>query len=205
MKTIQDYIAYVQLREGGLANGKNDKSSKNMCPTPLNGKYYHTNRGITYSTWVLVFGKYKNKRFLEMSDADWERVFYERFYNVIFHEELPNSILFWALEWGFMSGAKVAAKHLQLCINKSTTNLPGKLLKPDGVIGDLTIGRMKLIPEEQLFDALIQYRSDYFHFISDPENGKTDEERLQYFKNKGYLNGWLNRLNKFNKLFGPNH
>lgn len=205
MKTIEEYIAYVQLREGGLANGKNDKSSKNMCPTPLDGKYYHTNRGITYSTWVLVFGKYKNMRFLKMSDEDWNCVFYERFYNKIHHPELPLPFLYWCLEWGFMSGASTAVKHFQKCINLETINMPGKLLKIDGEIGALSIARMKLIPEDKLFEELIAYRADYFRFISDPVNGKTDEEKLQYFKNKSYVEGWLNRLNKFKRLFGPNH
>lgn len=80
--TKQQIMDMKRKLEGGLGRSKEDSASAHPCPTPYQGKTgWHTNKGITYNVWVSVFGRNNDKRFLNMSDADWEKVFTEKFWN----------------------------------------------------------------------------------------------------------------------------
>lgn len=74
--TKQQIIDMKKKLEGGLSRSTKDSAHKDPCPTPFNGKTgWHTNKGITYRVWKSVFGTNNDKRFLNMSDADWQTVF----------------------------------------------------------------------------------------------------------------------------------
>jgi hypothetical protein len=76
-KMTKKSLIDVKLKvEGGLTGNPNDSAAKKgFCPTLLDGKKYHTNKGVTYAVWKSIFGSGNDKRFLKMSHDDWVKVF----------------------------------------------------------------------------------------------------------------------------------
>lgn len=185
--------------EGGLSNSKKDAAASFMCPTPLNGKYYHTNKGITYKTWVSFFGKYKNMRFLEMTSEDWTVIMKKLYWDQCSGDSMPYQCAADVLvSWAWGSGVDSAVKQMQRMLNKM-----GGSLVCDGDIGPKTIAEIAKHDPVLFFRTAVETRESFFRFISDESNGKTTQQRVNYKNNASNLKGWLNRLAEFKKTFHP--
>lgn len=190
---------FIKKWEGGLSNSQADSAKSYPCPTPLNGKLYHTNMGITYAAWVARFGKYNNKRFLNMNDADWATIFKDLYWDPVNADIIPyESTAFILVAWAWGSGTVSAAEKFQRALNELGANLT-----VDGKIGPKTCAAIKEHDEVELFDKLCDVRERFFRYISDPANGKTPARKAQYQNNQKNLKGWLNRLSDFRKTFRP--
>lgn len=78
--TFDRLIKWKRDVEGDLSDDKSDTAYENgrgLCPTPKNGKKYHTNAGVTYKVWKNGYGSNKDKKFLAvpMTNEDWSIVF----------------------------------------------------------------------------------------------------------------------------------
>jgi lysozyme family protein len=187
MTLIEKYVKFTKKWEGGLSRDKSDSASSYPCPTPFNGKTgWHTNAGITYKTWVSFYGPENNARFYTMNAADWFKIFKKGYWDGVHGDSFTSqniAIFVTGMAWG--SGVKQAGKSLQVAINHC-----GLLCSIDGVIGIKTINAANSINPTQLFDELINERKRFFYAIATGKNAK-------------FLNGWLNRLNDYQKTFRP--
>lgn len=135
-------IPHVKKNEGGLADTLKDTNpAKNPSPikNPKTGLYYHTNKGIIWSTWV-AWSKKKGipvdaQRWYRMSDADWEDVMKTLFWDSIDGDKINSQaiaeILFEAV-WG-SGNAKSLIIYLQTYLRNAGYNIG-----VDGVMGKQT-------------------------------------------------------------------
>lgn len=183
--TLNDYIRICKKWEGGLSRDKDDSASKFPCPTPFKGQTgYHTNKGITYQSWVSVFGRNNDDRFFAMSDEDWFTIFDKNYFSQVkgkSFKTLNIAAMVTAIAWG--SGVSQGGKHLQRALNMLGANL-----KVDSIIGEKTLTAANNANQKQLFDTLLKVREDFFRAIAVGKNAK-------------FLKGWLNRLNDYRKEF----
>lgn len=201
MNDYRKLVPFIKKFEGGLSKSKNDAAAEMMCPTAVNGVLYHTNKGITYRTWVAHFGKYNNKRFINMNDEDWGTIFEKSFWNKINAENIPfESISFVLSTWCWGSGNVTGAIKFQEALNRL-----GAKIKADGSIGPKTCDAITAlnITERELFERLCDDRESFFRYISNPVNEKTPEKRVAYENNKANLAGWIRRLDEFRSTFRP--
>jgi lysozyme family protein len=200
MANHMNYVPFCKKWEGGLSRDLNDSAKSFPCPTSYNGKTgWHTNKGVTYKTWVNFFGTKKDARFFSMSDEDWGVIFKAGYWDkikgdLIIHQSIADVAVSWA--WG--SGSQTAIKQMQRTLGFSKAN-------QDGVIGPMTLGAINSANEAQLFAKACDVRESFFRFITDPQNTSDPKLKIQYQNNKKNLQGWLNRLNQFKKLFAPKH
>lgn len=186
---IEKYVAFTKKWEGGLSKDTSDSASKFPCPTPYKGiSGYHTNVGITYTVWRDFYGKNKDQRFFIMSSEDWFNVFKTLYWNTIRADEYTSqniAIFVTGMAWG--SGKSQAVTSLQRAISNC-----GVAIDKDGILGNTTIRLANSIEPRVLFDALVAERRRFFNAIGRPGS-----------KNNKFLQGWLRRLEDYNKTFRP--
>lgn len=185
---LNTYIKFIKKWEGGLSGDPSDSCSALYCPTLKDGKRYHTNMGICYSTWVDTFGHSNNVRFLDMNAEDWFKIFKRGYWDGVRADEFNSfsvAVIVTGMAWG--SGQRQAIKTLQQALN----NL-GKNVAIDGKIGLKTLAAANELNERILFDELIRLREAFFIAISKPGT-----------KNAKYRKGWLNRLSDYYDTFRP--
>jgi lysozyme family protein len=183
--TLNKVVLHTKKWEGGLSKDSTDTASSMYCPTPLNGVKYHTNKGVTYKTWVSIFGKNADNRFLKMSNDDWFKT-YQKYWNGVKASEMKHvniGIACAQFAWG--SGIYGGSKFIQKSLNKL-----GAKLKVDGKIGAQTIAQINKYPPSKLFNHLMKQRELFFYAIV--ENNPSQAK---------FLKGWLNRLNDFKETF----
>lgn len=187
--TLEDYIKVCKKYEGGLSKDKVDKASKYPCPTPFKGvSGYHTNKGITYTSWKRKFGTGADNRFFEMNDDDWFTIFDEMYFSKVRGHEYKSlniAAIVTGFAWG--SGIKQAGVTLQTALR----NL-GFAVAIDGAIGPKTIEAANQANNIILFDELMKLRIEFFKRIGAPG-----------LPNNKFLKGWLNRAEAYKKEFRP--
>jgi lysozyme family protein len=185
---LETYIKFIKKWEGGLSGDPSDSCSAMYCPVLKDGKKYHTNMGICYSSWVGQFGHSNNVRFLNMNSEDWFSIFRKGYWDKCRADEFKCfsiGVIVTGMAWG--SGQHRAIITLQQALN----NL-GKHVVVDGDIGLKTLGAANELDDTILFDELIRLRHAFFIAISKPG-----------MKNAKYRKGWLNRLTDYTKTFRP--
>lgn len=199
---ITDLKALILKWEGGnnsKGRNPNDSASKYPCPTsftdPKDGKIkngWHTVEGVTYKTWVGVFGRKNDQRWWDMSDEDWFSIFRVRFFDRVKGTEFKSmNVAAVVVDMSFMSGAFEAIETLQEAIN----DVKGKgTVKVDGGIGKFTLEAANLIDPLTLIKAMIIRRKAFFESI-------TDDNTPQELKNRTFLKGWINRTNDYPKSY----
>jgi len=196
MAKINKKILSFFLRwEGGLSRDKNDTASSYPCPMMFKGHDdWHTNKGITYKTWEAFRGKKSKTAFLNMKDEDVEAIFKEGYWDKVKADKINSeAVAVCLVSWAWGSGAKTAIKQIQRVLD----------VPRDGIIGKITLGAINDEDETELFDRMIKARRSFFYFITKKENARRQQDKLRYQKNAKFLNGWLNRLEDFNKKFRP--
>lgn len=179
MANYKKIVPFFYKWEGGTSNDKNDSASKYDCG--VNG--IHTNKGVTYTAWVGVFGTNKVDRFLEMNNEDWGVIFKRGYWDKVKGDKIElQSIAECLVSWAWGSGSRTAVKQMQKVLGVSV----------DGVIGNQTLNAINSSDEKELFDKCVKARAQFFESIArkNPKNLK-------------FLKGWMNRLKDFEKTFKP--
>lgn len=178
-------IPFIRAWEGGLSRSQNDSAKKYPCPTPYKGMSgWHTNKGITYQTWVSFFGKDKDDRFYAMSDSDWEYMYKKGYWDKVRGDEIQSQALAnIAVSWVWGTGVYGGTKLLQTAMQQPT-------IYCTGYFGPITLKKINSLDDKVWFDILCDERAAYFRRI-----GKGTQ--------RANLTGWLNRLNRFRKEFKP--
>lgn len=193
IKELKSLVLKWEGGDGSKGRDSGDKAAAYPCPTkfvdPKDKKIkggWHTVEGITYGTWVGVFGKNQDIRWWNMSDEDWFKIFNEKFFKAVGGADSYKSfnVLAVVCDIAFMSGAKPAIKNLQ----RAAIDLGAKI-KDDGDFGGKTKAAVNNLDPKKLITAIVERRKVFLIEIS--ENGS----------NSKFLKGWLNRTNDYLKSY----
>jgi lysozyme family protein len=169
---------FILPAEGGYVNNPNDKGGM-------------TNKGITWTVWVSVFGD-THDRFMAMSSDDWSVIFKKLYWDKALADDIDSQrIANLIVDWLWGSGQYYPEKDTQEIVN---TVLHGHIAT-DGVFGPATIAAINSANEEELYNDLIARRKDFIDNIV-----KTNPSQEEFHQ------GWINRLNKlveYNLKFAP--
>ena len=136
-----------------------------------------TNKGITLPTYRAYCGKDKTVKDLQnisygtwcniMKDLYWDKVNGDKIDN----QSLAEIIADWAVNSG-LTGIRKAQEVIGC--------------KPDGIVGPITLSMINTANAEMLHDRLWKARQQFFINIVKKNPSQ-----------KVFMNGWMNRLNKF--------
>jgi lysozyme family protein len=181
MADYNNIVSDILFFEGGLSKDKNDSASQNPVP---DGSGNHTNKGITYKTFVSL-AKQLNydptiKLFYEMPKDLWLKIYKLGFWDYIKAGSLNSQAianLYVQMAWG--SGRDTAITQMYNWLNKYKSNFVKSKTK-DNIIK--AINSISQSSEElKLFLFLWDQRMLF----------------LQSLKNWSiYKNGWTKRMNK---------
>lgn len=177
-------LSFFLKWEGGLSKDPRDRASRKPCPTRYNQSYgWHTNRGITYETWVAFHGKNNDKGFFEMTHEDVEDIFKRGYWDKVKGDKIKSGAIAATLvSWAWGSGPRTAIKLMQGVVK----------VKKDGILGPKTLKAINDFDEKELFELGLERREKFFNDIC--------KNRPANYK---FLRGWLNRLRDFEQVFKP--
>lgn len=183
MADHKNYIAEIMYREGGLSKDPNDTASRSPVP---DGSGYHTNKGITWATFVSLSPKLgynaTPQLFYLMPNEIWLKIYKVGYWDAVKGDEINSQAIanmIVQMAWG--SGATIATRLTQEVLNTSF----GEKLVVDGKFGNLTLAAVNRhsktkTQEKRLFTALWNRRMRFL-------------QSLPSFASFG--NGWTNRMN----------
>lgn len=195
MEKYKHIIPHILKWEGGLSNHKNDSASKNTCPIAYNGvSGYHTNRGITWTTFQSYCKEFnldplkEVNTFFTLTQEQAGKVFKKLYWDRVkadYIDSIPvaNCLAQWA--WG--SGS-VGAWNLLIKYFAKINKVADKW----STAADILNAKCKELGAKQVFKELCDMREQFFKDIAKPGS-----------KNAVFLQGWLNRLESFKKFNEP--
>ena len=176
-------IPFIKEQEGGLTNNTKDLASKNPCLFPFNGvNGFHTNKGVTWSVWVTIFGNTQASatRFFAMSDDDWFSVFKPLYWDKILGDQIKSQrIANFIVDWAYNSGTYFSEKDSQEAVNYVLHTH----IAEDGHFGVESITDINAADENELYNAIIQKRLAFIDAIVANNSSQSI-----------FLNGWKNRV-----------
>lgn len=176
---------FIQKWEGGLSRNPADTASRNPAPWPYNGQTgYHTNKGVTYSTFASLAPQLgytiTPENFFTMPALIWDGIFKIGYWNPWELDRMRSQIIAdFIADFAYMSGT-------QGSFNSIKKYLAGKGISVStrGQAVD-ALNKLSLGNEQQIFTELVAHREAFFKSLNQPT----------------FINGWLNRLNNL-KDFG---
>lgn len=181
MANHKKIVPFIKEAEGGLSSKTNDKASRYPCPTPYKGKTgYHTNKGVTYKTWVTFFGTNNDARFFAMSDNDWAVIFKKGFWDFIQGDKIASQAIADILvdwTWGSWNDSIIETQKI---LNKHF----GFKLTTDGQLGPKTLAAINSVDSIKLFNLIHNAKLVFYQKIVNEEPSQIE-----------WLNGWKNRAN----------
>lgn len=172
MSDFKIYIDFTKIAEGGLSKAKTDTASKYPVP---DGSGYHTNKGITWTTFKRLSNQLGYKAtpelFYEMPDGVFYDIFRHYWINsgayYITNQAIAN--LIFQSAWG--GGNKPLVRHLQRFLSKND----------DGIIGPKTAKAVNTYPDQKnLYIFLHNKRLSYLRSLRSYEaNGRGWERRMK--------------------------
>lgn len=185
MAQIEEIIPFTYKWEGGLSRATTDKASKNPSPYVHAGvKGWHTNKGITYSTFKSLAPKlgYQDTatNFLTMPENIWLKIAKNGYWDVINLDALEsqaiaNLMFSWIWGSGYAWRNRVQNYLKSKGISWSISDLKGLSAK----LNELSNKQ----GEKKTFDELVEQKKQFLLSLGQPANEK----------------GWLNRLEDLKK------
>ncbi len=182
---------FIEKWEGGLSRDPNDTAGSNPAPWSYNGLTgWHTNKGITYSTFVgnasrLGYAATK-ENFFNMPDALWLKILKGAYVNAFPIEKIAHlpKIQAVIITWSWGSGTGGAERYLAN-FQREEMGIQDSNITPAEIVDNF---KRKINPlnESIWFEKLCDRR------LADYKNMKTWS---------AHGNGWTNRLNDFKKTF----
>lgn len=167
---FNNLVAYILKMEGGLSNDKNDSASSYPSPSL---EEYHTNKGVTYKTFIDNAIKLNYlptlDNFLTMPNDIWLKIYKELYLKKALSKKLTSNevlnayISLWY--WGGWNTSIVSLDSVKAILNENISN-------------------------KEKLKKLVNLRISYFN--------KLVALKPTY---KIYLKGWTNRANEFYQQF----
>jgi len=190
MANYKNLIPFIRLKEGGLSSAQTDNAKKNPSPCGKgnNGYSYHTNKGVTWLTFISnakVLGYEPScSNFIKMPNSIWELIYKKIYWDSILGDKIMNqAIANTFVEWAWGSGVSGALSDLKDFFKKAY-NVEFKSIQE---IVDFSNKLNQQGKTPELFESLYNYRIGDFKKLNQPAN----------------IKGWLNRLSSFYSLNKP--
>ena len=168
MANHKEIIPFIKKWEGGYVNDPKDKGGETM-------------QGITYATWVSVFGPNEHARFIKMAEDDWALIYQKLFWSAIQGDKINSQRIANTLaDWAWGSGGYWPKRLTQKIIGT---------VKCDGIFGNGTLTALNAMNEQKLYDAIIAERWAWLEQIY-----KAHPDQLRFKQ------GWTNRMNNLIKF-----
>ena len=188
MAQIKEIIPFTYKWEGGLSRATTDKASKNPSPYVYKGvSGWHTNKGVTYSTFKSLAPKlgYKDTsdNFLTMPEDIWLKIAKNGYWDIINLDALKSQAIA-NIMFSWMWGSGYAWR-----------NRVQKYLQSKGI--SWSISDLKGLPnklnelsekqgEKLTFDELLEQKKQFLLSLGQPANEKGWLRRLEDLKNYSY-------------------
>lgn len=163
-------VPFILQEEGGLSKAQTD--SARLDPVP-DGSGYHTNRGVTWTTWKefapsLGYSDLSTsiKAWYAMSATDWGTIFKAGYWNEILGDGIKSQGAAEVLaDWAWMSGPGTAVKNLQHFLNAWLPQMGKSMpLVEDGGMGPNTLNALNqatAINEKKFITDFSTYRGNW--------------------------------------------
>lgn len=180
------FIAYVKQWEGGLSKDKRDAAS--AYPVP-DGSGYHTNKGVTWQTFVSSAAKAgypaTPEVFYEMSDETWTKIFKVTFWDIVQADKIVSqSVAELIVDWTWGSGPGVSVPHVQRYLISKGYEFPRVTTN----FGPITLtslnNEIMKTGEKKVFEDLYKIRYNFLDVLG--------TKAYPMFRQ-----GWLNRMKAF--------
>lgn len=186
---FRQIIPFIKEKEGGLTGRPSDSASSDPAPCGYDAKYdapYHTNRGITWTTFKdnadrLGYAPSCNN-FLQMPDSIWEKIYKERFWDIIKADDINNQGIANAyVFWAWQSGRGGARSLMRKMLSEQYGVAPSEMDSNAKIVEQLN--RQIKRDKKRLFDNMVSYREQFYYDIAPP--GSSNHSSL-----RGWLNAW---------------
>jgi len=194
MADASKIIPHILQWEGGLSRNPADTASKNPAPCSYNGKTgYHTNKGVTYTTFTSLAKSLgyepSCENFFAMPNDIFLKIFKTGYWNGFKLDDYKSQkIANVIVSWAWASGAYGAYKQLKKFFEKEyNTKLTGTYNENINTIRDL-FNKETLKDETAVYNKLIEQYKAFYISLNQPT----------------FIKGWLNRLadlTQFNLAF----
>lgn len=196
MAVYTKIVSFIKSKEGGLSSASTDTASNNPsnCGKGSNGKPYHTNKGITWSTFKGLSSKLGYSatcdNFIKMPDSIWGKIYKDGFWNPMQGDRIKNQAIantFVEMAWGSGVGSNTSSKgaiaYLKNFFKKEYSKSFDNITQIVDYVNQLD--QQGKTPE--LFEKLYDFRKSLYTSFNQPYN----------------LKGWINRLDAFYLLNKP--
>lgn len=156
---------HLLISEGGFTDDPRDPG--NSLP---DGRPGSTNLGVTQKVWEEHVGhKVTHEDMKALTREDVEPLYKDKYWNSIKGDDLPIGIDYMVFDMGVNSGPAKAARTLQEAVG----------VKPDGLIGPMTLRAVDFIDSEKLIKDYSDRRLGYMMSLKGWETyGKGWERRV---------------------------
>lgn len=178
MASVSNIRPFIQKWEGGLSRQQADNASAHPAPWPYNGLTgWHTNKGVTYSTFSSLAPKLgyqaTAENFFSMPGRIWDSIFKNGYWDPWYLDKMRSQAIadFVAnAAWG--SGINGSFQTIRKYLESKKMPVNSRLEAVQA------LNKLSLINEKETFEELIDWRNNYFRSLSDFSV---------------YGKGWLNR------------
>jgi lysozyme family protein len=195
MANYKAIIPHMLKWEGGYSSDPNDEARSTSTSKLLNGHPIHTNKGITYATWLnsaSTLGHPKTEQaFLNMTSAQWGKIMKKFFWDYAWGDQIQSQAIAEILTeivWG--SGPR-GLKPNVILLQKY---LKDRGYDPKGIDGFMGNDTVKAL-NQFLYDKGAKGEKEIVDLIW---NNRANQLK-GYPTAKDHLKGWMNRMNDWYK------
>lgn len=179
MADIKHIVPFTYKWEGGLSRDPNDNAASNPSPYKYNNVYgWHTNKGITYSTFKenTNLGYVNNAdNFLKMPENIWMLIAKKSFWDKLKLDNMESQAIA-NLMFSWIWGSGLAWRNRIVRYFK-TKNIVWDKSNYDALVKNFN-SLVKKETEQKIFDELVEQYREFYKSLDQPRFEK----------------GWLNRL-----------
>jgi lysozyme family protein len=196
MAVYTKIVSFIKTKEGGLSSATTDTASNNPsnCGNGSNGKPYHTNKGIQWSTFKGLSSKLGYSatcdNFIKMPDDIWGKIYKDGYWNPIQGDRIQNQAIantFVEMAWGSGVGSNTSSRGAIGYLKNFFKSKYNKSFDNITQIVDYVNELDNNGQTPELFEKLYDFRKSLYTSFNQPSN----------------LKGWVNRLDAFYLLNKP--
>jgi hypothetical protein len=189
-------ITFIKSKEGGLSSATTDTASNSPsnCGKGSNGKSYHTNKGVTWSTFKGLSSKLGYSascdNFMKMPDDIWGKIYKDGYWNPMQGDRIQNQAIantFVEMAWGSGVGSNTSTRGAIPYLKNFFKSKYNKNFSNITEIVDYVNELDNNGQTPELFEKLYDFRKSLYTSFNQPSN----------------IKGWFNRLDAFYLLNKP--
>jgi hypothetical protein len=189
-------ITFIKSKEGGLSSATTDTASNSPsnCGKGSNGKPYHTNKGVTWSTFKGLSSKLGYSascdNFMKMPDDIWGKIYKDGYWNPMQGDRIQNQAIantFVEMAWGSGVGSNTSTRGAIPYLKNFFKSKYNKNFSNITEIVDYVNELDNNGQTPELFEKLYDFRKSLYTSFNQPSN----------------IKGWFNRLDAFYLLNKP--